>query len=101
MERGGLFSYECGIEKPDTEIYYKLVNKYGINTSSSLFIDDKYENVETAVKYIGMHGIVFNQDIPKMILNNETILSSGDSLEKINLNDIKWWYLSKDKKPSY
>ena len=96
---GGLFSYECGIEKPDTEIYYKLVNKYGINTSSSLFIDDKYENVETAVKYIGMHGIVFNQDIPKMILNNETILSSGDSLKKINLNDIKWWYLSKDKKP--
>lgn len=96
---GGLFSYEYGIEKPDTEIYYKLVNKYGINTSSSLFIDDKYENVETAVKYIGMHGIVFNQDIPKMILNNETILSSGDSLKKINLNDIKWWYLSKDKKP--
>lgn len=96
---GGLFSYECGIEKPDTEIYYKLVNKYGINTSTSLFFDDKYENVETAVKYIGMHGIVFNQDIPKMILNNETILTHGDMIEKINLNDINWWYLSKQKNP--
>jgi 2-haloacid dehalogenase len=55
---GRVVSGEEGVNKPDKEIYRILVNRFSINPSCAVFIDDKDYNVHAA-KEIGMHGIVF------------------------------------------
>ena len=55
---GGIWSYECHEVKPEREIYQRLIRKYHLNPSRTLFIDDSEANVEGA-KREGMSGIVF------------------------------------------
>jgi haloacid dehalogenase superfamily, subfamily IA, variant 3 with third motif having DD or ED len=42
--------------KPDPELYRILLNRYGIQAGESLFIDDNYNNIETA-QQMGFHTI--------------------------------------------
>lgn len=44
--------------KPEHEIYKILLDTYNLNPDECVFIDDREDNVEGAVK-AGMHGIVF------------------------------------------
>ena len=44
--------------KPEPEIYKILLDTYSLNPNECVFIDDREDNVEGAVK-AGMHGIVF------------------------------------------
>lgn len=44
--------------KPDAEIYEHLLKEYSLSAPECVFIDDREENVETAVS-LGMKGIVF------------------------------------------
>lgn len=44
--------------KPEHEIYKILLDTYNLNPNECVFIDDREDNVEGAVK-AGMHGIVF------------------------------------------
>ena len=43
-------SFEMGVRKPDIEIYYKVQEKLPFKPSDILFIDDRYDNIETAKK---------------------------------------------------
>lgn len=55
---GGIFSCFENISKPNTEIYYNLINKYGIDVNETIFIDDTKSNIEIANK-IGFKTILF------------------------------------------
>lgn len=46
------------IIKPNAEIYELILDKYNLTASNSVFIDDRLENIEGAIKS-GIHGIHF------------------------------------------
>ncbi len=47
------FSFEMGMRKPDPEIFNYIVKKHELNTSRTLFIDDKKANTDIAAS-LGM-----------------------------------------------
>lgn len=47
---GAVFSYECKLMKPSNKIYELLCQKYSLNCSECVFVDDRYENVEGAMR---------------------------------------------------
>lgn len=51
-------SGEEGLVKPDREIYDLLIRRTGLDPASSVFVDDREENVRTA-EDLGFTGIVF------------------------------------------
>lgn len=53
-----VWSYQLGIAKPDPEIYRHALERLGTAPGETLFIDDKRENIDAAVK-LGMRGMVF------------------------------------------
>ena len=55
----GIVSYDVMCNKPDKKIYLALLDKYHLQPSQCLFIDDKEENVQAA-KQLGMCGLVEN-----------------------------------------
>ena len=52
---GGIISCYDHVIKPDMEIYQLLCDRYGIDKSRAMFIDDTLRNIEGANKF-GMHG---------------------------------------------
>lgn len=56
---GGVVSYEEKLLKPQKEIYEKIIDKYNLELSKTVFIDDTKENVEAA-RRSGLKGIVLN-----------------------------------------
>lgn len=52
---GGIISCYDHVVKPEMEIYQLLCDRYGIDASRAMFIDDTLKNVEGANKF-GMHG---------------------------------------------
>jgi putative hydrolase of the HAD superfamily len=55
---GMVISAEEHLIKPDVRIYQVLLDRYGLDPSECIFLDDVAENVEGA-KQAGMEGIVF------------------------------------------
>lgn len=55
----GIVSYDVMCNKPDKKIYLALLDKYHLQPSQCLFIDDKEKNVQAA-KQLGMCGLVEN-----------------------------------------
>lgn len=53
-------SGEEGLVKPDREIYDLLIRRTGLDPASSVFVDDREENVRTAEE-LGFTGIVFRE----------------------------------------
>lgn len=45
--------------KPDPRLYHILFDRYNIQPSESIFIDDSFANINSA-KELGMTGIHFN-----------------------------------------
>ena len=43
--------------KPNPDIYEYLMSQYGLNADECVFLDDRAENIEAAIK-LGMKGIV-------------------------------------------
>ncbi|MBR3771755.1 MAG: HAD family phosphatase [Clostridium sp.] len=58
---GIVVSSDIHMVKPEPGIYQYLLRTYGLKPSECLFIDDRQENVEGAVK-AGMYGVVFCGD---------------------------------------
>jgi HAD superfamily hydrolase (TIGR01509 family) len=56
---GEVVSCEEHVVKPDAEIYRRLVARYGLDVSETLFIDDRKENVEMARRE-GWEGFNFD-----------------------------------------
>jgi glucose-1-phosphatase len=54
---GCLVSHECGVEKPDAEIYRMAMTHTGLPAEAHLFIDDLVENVEGA-RAVGMDAVL-------------------------------------------
>ena len=61
---GEVVSCEEHVVKPDVEIYRRLVERYGLDVSETLFIDDRKENVEAA-RNEGWEGFNFNPRNPE------------------------------------
>ena len=59
---GYILSSEVGVVKPELEIYQKLLKKYSLDPTESVFIDDIQANLDTAAE-----------------LGFETILSTSES----------------------
>ena len=55
---GGIFSCDVKMMKPDLRIYRLLLEKYDLKAEECIFIDDRMENVEAAIK-CGMEAIHF------------------------------------------
>jgi len=56
--RGILVSAVVKLLKPDARIYEHFLETFAIDPASAIYIDDRRNNVDTAVT-LGMHGIVF------------------------------------------
>lgn len=57
---GMVVSYQVGVIKPEPEIYKILFDKYKLIPEECVFIDDRADNIDAAVK-MGMKGIVFDE----------------------------------------
>jgi putative hydrolase of the HAD superfamily len=55
---GRVVSGFVGMAKPDEDIYRHLVDKYQLKFEECVFIDDRADNIETAIN-LSMKGIVF------------------------------------------
>jgi len=69
---GCIFSFQEGVIKPEPEIYKILLDRYNLEPSECVFIDDTKENVEGA-KALGFSGIVFSgyEDAVSQLTNLE------------------------------
>ncbi len=72
---GGIFSCRVKCIKPGREIYQKLCEKYQLNPSECVFIDDRADNVAAANAF-GIHGIQFTEyqetrDLCEQMLQNK------------------------------
>lgn len=80
---GGLFSYECHIEKPSLSIYTLFTDKFNLNPNECLFFDDKQENIDAA-KTCGWNAILFDNNItPSQIFE-------ALSLKSFNISDADY-----------
>lgn len=71
---GRVVSYEVGAVKPEQEIFKIFVDKYNLEPSECVFIDDRADNILASVK-AGMSGIVF-KDIKQVLLELDNILGT-------------------------
>lgn len=58
---GVVVSGREGVIKPNPEIYNILINRYAVNPTQSVFIDDLEDNVRTASEF-GFQTILYNLD---------------------------------------
>jgi len=56
---GGVVSYKEKLLKPEKEIYEKIIERYNLDPSQTVFIDDLKENVKAAMES-GLKGIILN-----------------------------------------
>jgi HAD superfamily hydrolase (TIGR01509 family) len=62
---GEVVSCEEHVVKPDAEIYRRLIKRYGLNPSETLFIDDRKANIDMA-KAEGWGGYHFDARNPEV-----------------------------------
>lgn len=56
--KGGVYSYQEKLLKPDRKIYELIVNRYNLNKNETMFFDDKQKNVDAACEF-GIKGVLF------------------------------------------
>ncbi len=61
---GEVISCEELTVKPEPRIYEILLERYALNPSETLFIDDRPANVSTA-EHLGIHGFLFDHQDPE------------------------------------
>ena len=71
---GYILSSEVGVVKPKPEIYQKLLKKYGIDPTESVFIDDIQANLDTAAE-LGFETILSTSE-PENIRAMEALLAT-------------------------
>ena len=73
---GGVASCEVHINKPDPRIYQALLDKYGLHADECVFIDDRRENVQTAIE-LGLAGFEMKDSVGTLV---RTLATSGIAL---------------------
>lgn len=58
---GEIISCEVGLTKPEKEIYTLLLERFNLDASQTMFIDDRLENV-VAAESVGISGFHFNRN---------------------------------------
>jgi len=56
-----IFSYEAGLEKPQPEIYHRMVANLGVTPLRALMVGDKYRNDVEGPGKIGMPGVLLDR----------------------------------------
>jgi HAD superfamily hydrolase (TIGR01509 family) len=69
---GGVASFESETKKPDLKIYTLLIEKYGLDVTKTIFVDDKEENIDTA-RDLGMWVIDYDKDVTDLNYELEKI----------------------------
>lgn len=62
---GYVFSAVCGMTKPNVDIFAHICEKYDLDPTETVFIDDRADNVRAA-ESLGMQGYVFDGDANKL-----------------------------------
>ena len=62
---GTVVSADERVMKPDEKIYKILLERYGLNASECIFIDDREENLNTAER-LGISTYLFDGDVHKL-----------------------------------
>ncbi len=78
-----------GVIKPQPEIYQRAVEKFGVNPSECVFIDDVTANIEAAYN-AGMQGIVFHGDMQELRCKLDRILSQQNDQELLQQSDRRF-----------
>ena len=71
---GGVFSYQERSCKPEEKIYRVLLNRYGLVSEETVFLDDNPDNIAEA-KRLGIHGVLFT-DIGSARAETEALLAA-------------------------
>lgn len=72
-----VFDEEEGISKPDERLYLLTLERLGIRSEESVFVDDKDENVEAA-RRLGIAGIHF-KNARQAIQELDALLNTGEN----------------------
>ena len=73
---GYILSSEVGIVKPEPEIYQKLLKKYGIEPTESVFIDDIQANLDTAAE-LGFETILAEKESDNILAMQDLLQGKG------------------------
>lgn len=91
---GGLFSYECHIEKPSLSIYTLFTDKFNLEPNKCLFFDDKQENIDAA-KTCGWHAVLFNKETtPSQIFETLSNIPNGVSNIEYTKSKVNEWSMA-------
>ena len=71
-----ILSSEVGIVKPEPEIYQKLLKKYGIEPTESVFIDDIQANLDTAAE-LGFETILAKRESDNILAMQDLLQEKG------------------------
>lgn len=73
---GYILSSEVGVVKPEPEIYQKLLKKYRIEPTESVFIDDIQANLDTAAE-LGFETILAKRECDNILAMQELLQEKG------------------------
>ena len=73
---GYILSSEVGVVKPKPEIYQKLLKKYGIDPTESVFIDDIQANLDTAAE-LGFETILAERESDNILAMQDLLQEKG------------------------
>lgn len=73
---GYILSSEVGVVKPEPEIYQKLLKKYGIEPTESVFIDDIQANLDTAAE-LGFETILAKRESDNILAMQDLLQEKG------------------------
>jgi len=71
---GQVISAQEKVSKPNPQIYLRLIERYSLEKSHCLFIDDREENIQAA-KNLGIKGIIFQHSSDNLRAIKDFILS--------------------------
>lgn len=71
---GCVFSAVCGMTKPNPDIFAHICEKFNLDPTRTVFVDDRADNVRTA-KSLGMQGYVFDGDADKLRAHLDQLFS--------------------------
>lgn len=70
---GCVFSAVCGMTKPNADIFEHICEKFGLDPTKTVFVDDRADNVQSA-KAVGMAGYVFDGDVAALRVYLDQVL---------------------------
>lgn len=70
-----VISSEVGLLKPDEQIYRTALSRFDILPQEAIFVDDRIENVEGAIR-VGMHAVHFQSNEQAISEINQLVMKS-------------------------